>query len=460
MSQYIYICVDPHTATGDFATDLAAGRWMRLSNLSSATAVVFSPTGGVASTNVQDAISELDTEKQPLDATLTALAGASTAANKIPYFSGTDTVSVTDFTAAARALLDDATAADMLTTLGALPKAGGTMTGALTLSGAPTSSLQAATKAYVDGAVTIGARNRFINGSLAIDQRNAGSSQTFTAAAAVAYCVDRWYASCTGANITGQRVSGTLRNRYAYRFTGAASNTAVLFGQRIEAANAYDLANQDITVSFQCKSSSITSLTWKVYTADVEDVFSAKTEIDTGTITISSTLGSYSFTVDSSLTANATRGIAVEFSCGALLAAETLQFEALQCEASSSASDFERRDIGEELRLCKRYCVRRQATAASQLCLPGYGYLTNVQQNYVDRFDVQMRATPTFSVSAATDFYQVVNATTVAATSLAMTAGDPWGAFLTCANNSFSNNVPSLLASQNSSAWMQYEAEL
>jgi hypothetical protein len=50
-------------------------------------------------------------------------------------------------------LLDDATAADMLTTLGALPAAGGTMTGDLTLSGSPTSSLHAATKAYVDASV-------------------------------------------------------------------------------------------------------------------------------------------------------------------------------------------------------------------------------------------------------------------------------------------------------------------
>lgn len=36
----------------------------------------------------------------------------------------------------------------------ALEKSGGTMTGPLTLSGAPTTSLQAATKAYVDGAVS------------------------------------------------------------------------------------------------------------------------------------------------------------------------------------------------------------------------------------------------------------------------------------------------------------------
>lgn len=57
---------------------------------------------------------------QPLDATLTALAGVTTAADKLVYATGSDTFSTTDITAAARTLLDDTTTAAMLTTLGAL----------------------------------------------------------------------------------------------------------------------------------------------------------------------------------------------------------------------------------------------------------------------------------------------------------------------------------------------------
>lgn len=65
-----------------------------------ASSIVNTPAGNIAATNVQTALNELDTEKQPLDATLTALAGTLTAANKITYATALNTAGELDWNSA------------------------------------------------------------------------------------------------------------------------------------------------------------------------------------------------------------------------------------------------------------------------------------------------------------------------------------------------------------------------
>lgn len=55
---------------------------------------------------------------QTLDATLTALAGLATGANKLPYFTGTDTAAQTDLTSVGRDIIGKADIASVLTYLG------------------------------------------------------------------------------------------------------------------------------------------------------------------------------------------------------------------------------------------------------------------------------------------------------------------------------------------------------
>ena len=202
-----------------------------------------------------------------------------------------------------------------------------------------------------------GFRNRIINGDMRIDQRNVGASQTFTAAAALAYSVDRFYGFCTGANVTGARVAGTAPNEFAYQFTGAASVTAIGFGTRLEATNTTDLAGSTATLSVQLANSLLTTVTWTAFRADTTDAFGTlasptRTQIATGTFTVTSTLTTYSAQI--SVPSAATTGIEIVFTVGAQTSG-TWTIDNVQLEAGSTATDFERRPIGTELALCQRY---------------------------------------------------------------------------------------------------------
>ena len=199
--------------------------------------------------------------------------------------------------------------------------------------------------------------NRIINGAMTIDQRNAGAAQTITAAAALAYTADRWYAYSTGANVTGQRITGSANNQFAYRFTGAASVTAIGFGQRIEAANSIDLAGSTATLGVDLANSLLTSVTWTAYYATTSDTFGTlasptRTQISTGTFTVTSTLSRYSAQIF--IPSAATTGIEIVFSVGAQTSG-TWTIVNVQLEAGPLATPFERRNISQELVNCQRY---------------------------------------------------------------------------------------------------------
>ena len=249
-------------------------------------------------------------------------------------------------------------------------------------------------------------RNRIINGGMAIDERNAGAAQTFTAAAALAYCVDRWYGYCTGANVTGQRVAGSSQTQYRYQFTGAASVTAIGFAQRIETTNSYDLNGQTCMLSVDLANSLLTTVTWAAYYANTADTFGTlasptRTSIASGSFTVTSTVTRYSTSI--SVPSAATTGIEIVFAVGAQTSG-TWTIGNVQLEKGAVASEFEFRPISHEQDLCSRYLP-----VTREYYLSGQCYATN--SAYVGfSFKVPARSAPTgITLSASVGSYSLTN---------------------------------------------------
>lgn len=214
-----------------------------------------------------------------------------------------------------------------------------------------------------------GFRNAFINSTYAVDQRGKAASHTITAGAALSYTVDRWYEYCTGANVTAARNTYTpsfalpVIPYYYYTFTGAANNTGVGFGQRIESIAASQLAGQFVSLSGIIWSSASTTVTWTAYYANTVDSFGTlasptRTQIATGTFS-TSPIGTYppaSNAVSASILIPlaAVNGIEIVLSCSSLTAGQTLSISCMQLEISPK-TPFEQRPYGIELALCQRY---------------------------------------------------------------------------------------------------------
>ena len=314
-------------------------------------------------------------------------------------------------------------------------------------------------------ATGFGFKNRILNGSMIVDQRNAAASQTFTAAGALAYSVDRWYAYCTGANVTGQQVAGSGAVQNRYKFTGAASVTAVGFGQRIEQKNSYDLAGSTCTLSADLAiSATLTTVTWTAYYATTTaDTFGSLasptvTSIATGTFTVSATVTN--FTTNISIPAAATTGIQILFTVGALTAGLTWTIGNVQLEKGSTATSFDYRPYGTELALCQRYCFRKNSTGANSIGLPG-GMYSGALGIASDFYHTQMRTSPTFSFDGTfANWSFSLNSTSIVITSLALSGTSGLSSALLQFACTATVGFSGALTSVNSSAWLQYTAEL
>lgn len=270
------------------------------------------------------------------------------------------------------------------------------------------------------GIGSFGFKNRLINPEFLISQQHGAGSINIPSGSGIVYTVDQWYASANGSSVVAQQIAGINENRYSLRLNGSNSNTAFMLGQRIESNNCADLKNKDVTVSLNAKSTSARTLTWTAYYANVQDVFSSKTTIASGTIDITTITEKYNFTFNAG--SNAGNGIAIEFSGGALLLGSTIDFDAVQLEDALIATEFEKRPIQTHLALCQRYYevgsyrYRGYDTGSATIVvnvnykvakrvvatLTGASGLPGASLNTIDAFSIQLTGTGVLDTGSVT----------------------------------------------------------
>ena len=375
------------------------------------------PTGGVVSVAGTLGVGYGGTGLTTLTAANNALYSTSSsalAAGTLPPAAGG--TGLTTFTAANNAIYSTSAGALTAGTLPVLAGGTGSTTatgsGSVVLATSPTLTTPIVTA--MNGGALAGFRNRIINGGMTIDQRNGGASQTFTKNAALAYCVDRFYAYCTGtgSNATGQQIASTGASTSpatkAYKFTGNTNITGIGFGQRIESVNCYDLAGGSATISVTLSNSLLTSVTWALAYANSADSFGTLasptvTSISTGVWTISSTPTVYSATV--SIPSAAVTGLQLVFSVGAQTSGNWT-IGNVQLEPGTKATPFERCPDSVQLALCQRYLPAWRDSGTGN---DGFGVATGQSSTSIFaylNFPVVTRIRPTGIVSSGAGTFQ------------------------------------------------------
>ena len=301
-----------------------------------------------------------------------------------------------------------------------------------------------------------GLKNRIINGNMAIDQRNNGSSAT---ANSNAYFVDRLQLQASGSPpvLTGERVTDAPNDfKYSMKFTTNATtdtltaSEAVTPRQNIEGFNVADFnfgnANaKEFTVSFWVKGSVTGTYGFCVMNAGFNRHYVTTYNINSANTWEKKTI---TLTADTSGTWDATTGVGVRImfpidtgpdmettttetwgtgdyrrtsSCVKLLqtSSATWQITGLQVELGSTATPFENRMYGTELALCQRYYQPVNAIAGTASNTTALS--TNIS------FVVPMRATPSISVESVLKLYDGVTTYTQSSVNAGSYLGNEYG---------------------------------
>jgi hypothetical protein len=149
----------------------------------------------------------------------------------------------------------------------------------------PTGTFSITPKSYVDNLVAATAsgvrgRNRFVNGSMRVDQRNEGALTTIatatstTAIQAHVYAADQWFASFRPTTSSASSCAARCQRFYtnepypatvALTLTLASVACDLYFGQRVEHTAVVDFAGANASIGFDMTLSTGSTVEWYVY---------------------------------------------------------------------------------------------------------------------------------------------------------------------------------------------------
>ena len=276
-------------------------------------------------------------------------------------------------------------------------------------------------------------KNRILNGSMQIDQRNNGSAVTINNAAYI-YTLDRWagYGKSSAGVFTVTRSSvapNNFTNSALITVTTASTPSAGdLYGfrQGIEGFNFADFgwgtaAAQPATISFWVRSSLTGTFGAAVFSNDSNDAYpftytiSAANTWEQKSVTIPARAsGSWNTTNGNGLnvwfcigggtttTANtwntAGGGLITPTGATNIIATNgaTWQITGVQLEKGSTATSFDYRPYGTELALCQRYCVSYGGSNLYEAVGYGFAISTGIV-NINTATPVPMRAAPSLT---------------------------------------------------------------
>jgi hypothetical protein len=253
--------------------------------------------------------------------------------------------------------------------------------------------------------VSTGFKNRVINGGMVINQRGTTSGVTS------GYFVDRW-------QLSGCSTSSVLTSSLPTGFSKGISITATsgnpIAIHKIEAANCSDLSGQSVTLSFYAQNvSNATTLYASLAYATSADNFGGTTTIseqNLGTLTGSWVRYTYTW---NNLPSGVLNGLSINILCGGS-GTFTMGITGVQLEVGTTATNFEYRDYGNELRMCQRYyyVIVNQAPVGSSVEYCSASFYSATELNATVMFPVTMRTPPSIVQTSGTNYHYVDKAGT------------------------------------------------